>query len=118
MINFGAQQLVFLLEINWEIFHLLHITMSGKAREVEDLDLNVDHFCKDILGHSTLQLVQKNKRAKYQDQMSTVISLVDFKPEEAQVLRSCLVKSLFHYIFCRRGEEESQGVRECGKATL
>lgn len=61
-------------------------TMSAKARLVEDLDLNAVHFCRKILGHSKWQLVQKNKRSKYQQQKSTGILLVDLKPKEAQAL--------------------------------
>lgn len=72
---------------------------------MEDLDLNVGHFCRNTLGHSKWQLVQKNKRSKYKEQKSTGVLLVDLKPKEAQVLRCCLVRSLFHHLFPRRGRE-------------
>lgn len=72
---------------------------------MEDLRLECRSFCRNILGHSKWQLVQKNKRSKYKEQKSTGILLVDLKPKEAQVLRCCLVRSLFHHLFPRRGGE-------------
>lgn len=38
--------------------------MSGEARLVNDLDLNVGDFCRNTSGYSKRQLVQKNKRSK------------------------------------------------------
>lgn len=115
VINFGGQQLVLLLEINRQIFHLHNVR---KSQTDGGLGPNAGHFCRNILGHSEWWLVQKNKRSKYQEQRSSGILLVDLKPEEAEVLRCCLVWSVFHHLFYRRAGEESQGVRGCGKATL
>lgn len=68
MISFGGQQLVLLLEINWQIFHIF-FTASGKARLAEDSYLNAGHFRGNISRSLQWHLIQKNERSKFQEQV-------------------------------------------------